>query len=45
MYLVDQASKYKALVDAFLSSIAEQEREKEILNEDPDMSDYQMGMD
>ena len=44
-YLVNHSAKYKALVDAFLSSISEQDREDEILNEDPDMSEYQMGMD
>lgn len=44
-HLVNHSAKYKALVDALLFSISEQEREEEILIEDPDMSEYQMGMD
>lgn len=44
-HLVKHAKEYETLLDIFLASIAEQKMENDILDEDPDMTDYQLEMD
>ena len=44
-HLMKHAKEYETFVDTFLASIAEQKMENDILDEDPDMTDYQLEMD
>lgn len=43
--LLKHQKEYASFVKEFLGSILEQKKEEEILQEDPDMTDYQMEMD
>ena len=44
-HLLKHKTEYQAILDDFFGSIKDQQREIEILDQDPDMTDYQMGMD
>ena len=44
-HLVKHTKDYQTFLDAFFASISEQQKESEILDQDPDMTDYQLEMD
>jgi Eukaryotic protein of unknown function (DUF829) len=44
-HLVKHPKEYQALLDEFLASIKEEKTREKLLEEDPDMTDYQLGMD
>ncbi|CAB9528871.1 transmembrane protein 53 [Seminavis robusta] len=44
-HLMAHPQEYNAFLDEFLASIKEQKTEQKLLEEDPDMTDYQLGMD
>jgi Eukaryotic protein of unknown function (DUF829) len=44
-HLVKRPREYQALLDEFLASIKEQKTKEKLMEEDPDMTDYQLGMD